>query len=684
MFAPEQSIVKMMFQSEIPAWLTVSPPVASEWDACLQTLEGHSSTIYSVAFSHDSKVLASSSWDQTIKIWDVVTGICISTLKGSDSAVYTVAFSHDSKILASTSDNEIRVWDVVTGTCNLILKGHSKYVKCTAFSQNSRMLASASKDCTIKLWDLTSGKCTSTLNGHSEGVCSVAFSHDFTILVSISHDSSIKLWDAATGDCKATIKVINDSVQSVAFSHDSRIFALVSDLDDKCIKLWNTDNGEYIAMLNGHSKTVYKLCFSHDSKMLASASTERDIRLWDIATSKCIATLKCHSHETDSLHFSHDSKLLVSSSYYGTIKIWDLEADIDQIPLPTVNGDIIYGIKPVKRTKTLISGSSDEIIQLWDVPTASRTATLNTGCGAWPYPIAVAHNAKLLATTSIANGQVQLWNIATGVNIATIEGDNSSILSTEPWRDIDSMPSIIENNGLRYIKVWQPGEEKFTQYGKYYSIISAVTFSHDSQLLASASAADGTIKVWGIVSNACVATLAGHSSWVSQLFFLPQSDIIVSSSGDRTVKIWDIRTAICTATLEGQSKPDYKSIAFSHDYNMLASGMDDGSIQIWNIATGERQMKFPGPSQTPVAFSHNSALLASIAWRPRDEADMDNSQRTLNFWNVSTGLCIATIDIPSFVLHYISFDEAELNLSTSFGNFLLKGTCFSGLVRKHG
>ncbi|KAK1238492.1 hypothetical protein MKX07_006638, partial [Trichoderma sp. CBMAI-0711] len=73
----------------------------------------------------ESILLATSSADRTIKIWEVVSGTCISTLMGSDSRVSSVTFSHDSRLIASATLREIRLWDAVTGNCALILNGHA-------------------------------------------------------------------------------------------------------------------------------------------------------------------------------------------------------------------------------------------------------------------------------------------------------------------------------------------------------------------------------------------------------------------------------------------------------------------------------------------------------------------------------------------------------------------------------
>lgn len=59
-----------------------------EWNACLQTLEGHSSYVSSVTWSHDAARLASASWDHTVKIWEAATGRCVSTLEIGRTATY--------------------------------------------------------------------------------------------------------------------------------------------------------------------------------------------------------------------------------------------------------------------------------------------------------------------------------------------------------------------------------------------------------------------------------------------------------------------------------------------------------------------------------------------------------------------------------------------------------------------
>ncbi|MBW4627967.1 MAG: WD40 repeat domain-containing protein [Brasilonema octagenarum HA4186-MV1] len=131
----------------------------------------------------------------TIKLWDVTTGKQKITLNGHSNEVYSVSFSRDGKTLASASfDQTIKLWNVATDK-QTTLTGHSDKVKSIAFSPDGKTLASASFDKTIKLWDVGTGQEKTTLIGHSDVVYSVAFSSDGKTLASASADNTVILWD---------------------------------------------------------------------------------------------------------------------------------------------------------------------------------------------------------------------------------------------------------------------------------------------------------------------------------------------------------------------------------------------------------------------------------------------------------------------------------------------------------
>ncbi|KAM6506442.1 hypothetical protein FSOLCH5_013423 [Fusarium solani] len=207
-FSPTRSLIRELFKKEEPNRITLKPSVESDWNACVQTLEGHGGPVWSVAASADGQRLASGSVDCTVKVWDAATGACMQTLEGHGSWVSSVAFSADGQQLASGSgDKTVKVWDAATGAYMQTLEGHGGWVKSVAFSADGQRLASGSSDHMAKIWDAATGVCVQTLKGHGSWVSSVAFSADGQQLASGSGDKTVKVWDAATGACVQTLEI---------------------------------------------------------------------------------------------------------------------------------------------------------------------------------------------------------------------------------------------------------------------------------------------------------------------------------------------------------------------------------------------------------------------------------------------------------------------------------------------
>lgn len=172
-----------------------------------QTLRGHQHWTHGIAFNSTGTLLASSSFDTTIKLWNPITGDCLQTWNAQCGVMGQLRFSPDDCYLASSSFDGtalVKVWDVMTGECLQTFAGHQAPVVTISFSPDGQLLASGSEDGTLRLWEVQTGACLMIFEGHLGPVVSLQFNGQ--TLISGSTDETIRLWDAATGQCQRILR----------------------------------------------------------------------------------------------------------------------------------------------------------------------------------------------------------------------------------------------------------------------------------------------------------------------------------------------------------------------------------------------------------------------------------------------------------------------------------------------
>lgn len=296
------------------AWLPRAPPRHS--------LSGHRNPVTSVAFHPIYSVLASSSEDSTIKIWDWEVGELEQTVKGHTKAVLDVDFGGPKAniLLAScSSDLTIKLWDPANEYKNIrTLTGHDHSVSAVRFipSAAGEFLVSASRDKTLRIWEVATGYCVKTIHGHVDWIRDVSPSFDGKWLLSVGNDQTARLWVAATAEHKATFLGHEHVIECGVFAppqsypYLSQIAGIkkpppatsssefvATGSRDKTIRLWDS-RGTLLKTLTGHDNWVRALVFHPGGKYLLSVSDDKTIRCWDLTQDgRCVKTITDgHTH----------------------------------------------------------------------------------------------------------------------------------------------------------------------------------------------------------------------------------------------------------------------------------------------------------------------------------------------------------------------------------------------------
>jgi WD40 repeat protein/serine/threonine protein kinase len=294
-----------------------------------QRLEGHSDSVFNVAFSPVGALLASASNDHTICLWRGPDWEMLNRLKGHGDSVYGVAFSPDGALLASAGrDETVRLWEVESGEMLFVFEGHSGPVRCVAFSPGGKLLASGGDDGTVRVWNVQARRGRKPLPGHTQAVHGVAFDPDGALLASGGGDGEVFLWEIEKKRLARKLEGHSKPVLSVAvhYSPGFDTTVLASGGRDNMIRLWDVGSGEMLHLQEGHKDWVLGVAFSPDGELLASGSWDKTVRLWDVASGKMLTALEGHEDWVGGVAFSPDGSLLASASWDGTVRIWQVVA----------------------------------------------------------------------------------------------------------------------------------------------------------------------------------------------------------------------------------------------------------------------------------------------------------------------------------------------------------------------
>jgi eukaryotic-like serine/threonine-protein kinase len=505
------------------------------------------------------------------------------------SAGGSVAFHpHDLQLATGGGpDQRLKFWHADTGERQAALFGHHSHIMGIDYSRDGYWVATAGgHDRTATLWRVAHRKRTRVYQGHTDTVVKVRFLPDSRRLITVAQDKTLRFWDIESNEPLSQIELDSEHVRGLTVNGDGTLVAACLELDSLSAKIcvWDIESRELVWELPVAFRTA-GLAFSPDGPYLAVAIGRDSLRIWDIASRTIVREYPCSAASGAYVAYSGDGQRIAVSCWDGTVAVFDTGTGQQVLTLRGHEGQV-REIALSARGEKIAFGTSENRVHVHNMPAEQGMGILQ-GHEGRVVDLAFVPATSWLVSASL-DGSVRIWDAATHRELHVLaRGAN-------PVRCVSASPDgqmVAAGGAEGWLRIWDvPSGQLRWQLPGDGNPVWGLAFHPDGRELVSVSSS-GLLICWDVGT--------GKALRLSEIDCCPRRRIVFSTDGKwlavvakgKSVRV--LSTSTFCEKWRFTHEADTRSVAFTHD-GQLATTTNDGTVSLWNLATGRIEWSLPG------------------------------------------------------------------------------------------
>lgn len=523
-------------------------------------------------------------------------------------------FAHTGRALALDAE-DILHRAVQVSRIKYVFEPEARGLWSVAFSPDGKYMAASGDQSTVNVWE--SGYPNSWKKilsfEHKEEIRSVIFSSDNKHLATAGYDGTASIWNIETREVKRFKREDHsdiDKVRTVAFSPDG--LKLATGHQDGIVILWDAASTQEIKRFKAHFSLVWGVCFNPTGTFLASASADKTAKIWDVEQGILLHTLEGHTDTVSGIACGSNGMLATSSADH-TARVWYPDKGYTSLILPSSHKKL-WNIAFSPNGEKLATIGGDGTANIWKldvdknywIPLFTLIGHKGRGIG-----VAFSPDGQTLATAS-DDGTVRLWNVDASPEILTLHEHRGSVGGVLYKKKGDQLITVGDDGVIKFWDV-HSGKEQKSAHAHTFPV-RGIAIDREGNRLATSSN-DGKIIIWEISGDILkpIQSFEGNTIGVG-VALSPDGAMVAIALDDNTVKLWDIKSGESLNTFKGHEE-FVSGLVFSPDGTRLATASDDTTIKLWDVSSVNQYQDFLG-HKAPirgVAFDPEGKLLVSVS-----------------------------------------------------------------------